>query len=81
MLWDRRPRRSPPGVSVDQYAIHQFGGVVKAKNHPYLTFKIGNAWIRKKEITIPARPFLKLTPQDETDLLDDTQDYFRSLGR
>ena len=61
--------------------IHQFGGTIKARNHPYLTFKVGDVWVRKKEVTIPARPFLMLTKQDEDDLLDDAQSYFRSLGR
>lgn len=44
-------------------AIHQFGG------------KAG----RGRKVDIPARPFLVLTPQDEDDILEDVQAYFRSV--
>ena len=36
-------------------AIHQFGGVIKAKNKPHLHFKIGSQWIKKKSVKIPKR--------------------------
>lgn len=44
-------------------AIHQFGG--NAGKH--------------ERAKIPARPFLKLTPEDEEDILQDVQDYFQSI--
>lgn len=37
-------------------AIHQLGGVITAKSG-LLKFKIGDRWISKKSVTIPARPF------------------------
>lgn len=43
--------------------IHQFGG------------RAG----RGRKAKIPARPFLALTPQDESDILDDIQSYFQKL--
>lgn len=42
-------------------AIHQFGGTIHAKAGPNLTFKIGDRWISKPSVTIPARPFFPLT--------------------
>lgn len=42
-------------------AIHQFGGTITAKAGPNLTFKIGDRWISKPSVTIPARPFFPLT--------------------
>lgn len=51
------------GTNEPYAAIHQFGG------------KAGRG--RKVEIT--ARPFLALTPQDETDILEDMQGYFQRL--
>lgn len=51
------------GTNVAYAAIHQFGG------------KAG----RGKKVDIPARPFLKLTPEDEEDILQDVQDYFQSI--
>lgn len=51
------------GTNEPYAAIHQFGG------------KAG----RGRKVDIPARPFLALTPQDETDILEDIQDYFQRL--
>ncbi|PJG86209.1 phage virion morphogenesis protein [Conservatibacter flavescens] len=51
------------GTNEPYAAIHQFGGMAG----------------RGKKVKIPARPFLKLTPDDEEDLLEDVQDYFSSL--
>lgn len=59
--------------------IHQFGGTIRPKKGKYLKFQVGEQWVQAKEVVIPARPFLTLTQQDEEDLLDDVQDYFRSL--
>lgn len=67
------------GTNVVYAAIHQFGGVIKPKEGKYLTFKIGDKWVKTKEVNIPARPFLKLTPEDEEDILQDVQDYFQSI--
>lgn len=37
--------------------LHQFGGTIKAKNKSYLHFKIGDKWVKVKEVKIKARPF------------------------
>lgn len=51
------------GTNEPYAAIHQCGG------------KAG----RGRKVDIPARPFLVLTPQDEDDILEDVQAYFRSV--
>lgn len=51
------------GTNEPYAAIHQFGG------------KAG----RGRKVDIPARPFLVLKPQDEDDILEDVQAYFRSV--
>ena len=38
--------------------IHEKGGKIRAKRGPYLHFKGSLGWVRKAEVTIPARPFL-----------------------
>jgi phage gpG-like protein len=38
-------------------AIHQLGGTITAKGGGLLRFKIGDRWISKKSVKIPARPF------------------------
>lgn len=42
-------------------AIHQLGGVIKAKGKP-LTFMSGGKLWRVKQVKIPARPFFPFTP-------------------
>ncbi len=51
------------GTNLEYAAIHQFGGMAG----------------RGRKVKIPARPFLSLTPQDEEDVIDDIQTYFRNL--
>ncbi len=57
------------GGAASRYApVHQFGATITAKNHPYLTFKVGDRWVRTKSVKIPARPFLPITPDGATQL-------------
>ena len=35
---------------------HEFGGVIKAKNGPYLKFKIDGKWVQVPFVTQPAHP-------------------------
>lgn len=51
-------------------AIHQFGGVIKAKNGGALAFKMGNRIVRTPSVTIPARPFLGISSDDRDMILD-----------
>lgn len=39
--------------------IHELGGTIQPKNKPWLVFKIGEHWVRAKQVTIPARPYLR----------------------
>lgn len=48
------------GASVKYAAIHEFGGTIHAKNAEYLHFKTRDGgWVRTKQVTIPARPYLR----------------------
>ena len=38
---------------------HEFGGIIKAKNGPYLIFKIGDQWIQTKQIYQPPHPHFR----------------------
>lgn len=46
------------GTNIQYAPLHQFGGEIRAKNHPYLRFKVGERWVSKKSVTIPARKML-----------------------
>ena len=67
-------------------ATHQLGAknrriTIRAKTPKGLLFKIGDQWIRKKQVTvkvnIPARPFLGLSEDDLVELKATLEDYFK----
>ncbi len=45
-------------------AIHEYGGIIRAKKSPYLHFKIGSNWVKVKEVRMPQRQFLWPAIQD-----------------
>jgi phage virion morphogenesis protein len=63
------------GTNVIYAAIHQFGGVIRAKNKPKLAFKLLGEWRFVDEVTIPARPFLGLDREDEREIILIAEDY------
>lgn len=46
------------GTNVLYAKVHQFGATIVAKTAKFLRFKIGNKWVSRKQVTVPARPFL-----------------------
>lgn len=58
----------------------QFGGVIKAKNGGYLTFKTPmGGWVKKKQVIIPARPFLGVSEDDAQLMLNEIADHLEEL--
>lgn len=68
------------GTNDIRAATHQFGDerTVRAKNKPYLAFKVGGQWKRavSVRVKIPPRPFLGLSGQDEQDIKDALEEIF-----
>ncbi|PJK29333.1 phage virion morphogenesis protein [Minwuia thermotolerans] len=56
------------GTNLVYAAIHQTGGQIRAKTKKGLVFRIGGAWVRKREVTIPARPFIGLSTALQEDI-------------
>lgn len=47
--------------------VHEFGATIRPRKAEYLHFKTRDgAWVRTKEVTIPARPFLQPALDDAT---------------
>lgn len=46
-------------------AIHQLGGTITAKSAGALRFPMGGGWVTRKSVTIPARPYLGVSREDE----------------
>ncbi len=61
------------GTNVKYGAIHQYGGTIKARLKNFLCFNVNQSWVKKKSVTIPARPYLGLSAQDESDIAEQIQ--------
>ena len=66
------------GTNILYAAMMHGGGTVQAVGGGYLKFKIGPAWIQKKSVTIPARPFLGLDSEGETEIINIIDQFMRS---
>lgn len=62
--------------------VHQFGATIRAKSAAGLRFQLpgGLGFRRVMEVEIPARPFLGLAGEDETELLALAEDYAVEAG-
>lgn len=47
------------GTNLIYAAIHEFGGVIRPINGPFLVFEIDGQVIRARKVTIPARPYMR----------------------
>lgn len=60
-------------------AIHHEGGTITAKDGGNLKFKIGNQWVQKKSVEMPARPALGISTEDENEIHAITEDFLQEL--
>lgn len=66
------------GTNVHYAATMHFGDTIQASGSQYLTFRVpGGGWAKKKEVTIPARPFLGLDMDDEQMVVDIIGNFLR----
>ena len=64
------------GTNVIYARIHQLGGVIRAKSAPYLMFRLSSgSFVRTKQVTIPARPFLGVDAEDGSEILAILRDW------
>lgn len=52
------------GSNVVYARIHELGGVIRPKVADYLRFQINNKWVTTKKVTMPARPYLRPSIED-----------------
>lgn len=61
------------------FGILAYGGTIRAKNKPFLRFRIpGGGWARKKEVTIPPRDFTNISPEAQTTFGEIIQNYLQA---
>lgn len=58
------------GSALVYAAIHQFGGTIRPVSAKRLAFMIGNQLVFATKVEIPARPYLGISGQDQTDVFD-----------
>jgi phage virion morphogenesis protein len=69
------------GSNVEYAAIHQFGGTIYAKTEKGLNWRYNKSgankpsWARKMSVTIPARPFLGIDAEDQTEIIVIAESY------
>ena len=58
------------GTNVIYASVHQFGATIRAKRQRFLTFRVGGRWARKRQVTIPPRPFLGPDGEDRAGIIE-----------
>lgn len=66
IVWSANDREAVVGTNVRYAAIHQFGGDIRARGAGRLRFFLPGVGFRSpRQVSMPARPFLGLGPEDE----------------
>jgi len=73
------PDQVEVGTNVLYAAVHQLGATITAKSGDGLRFRIGDSWITKKSVTIPARPFLGIDDEDRTEISEIVTSWLASM--
>lgn len=60
------------GTNVIYAAIHEFGGIIKAKNAPFLHFVIDGRHILTKSVNMPARPYMRPAVDENREAIFET---------
>ena len=58
-------------------SVHQFGATIKPKNGAALVFGPEGGKIYARSVTIPARPYLGVSSEDRTTIVDAVNDYLK----
>lgn len=66
------------GASWEYAHVHQYGATIKPKAKKHLSFMLGGNLVHAKSVTIPARPFVGLSPENRSDIEEIVTDW---LGR
>lgn len=66
------------GSGIRYARIHQQGGEIKPKNGRALVFRAGNRTIFARLVTMPARPWLGLSADNQREIVETAEDW---LGR
>jgi phage virion morphogenesis protein len=67
------------GIAAAYAAAHQVGAVIEAHGPGGLRFQLATGqWIHRQRVTIPARPYLGISAEDETAIGEILVDHYRA---
>ncbi|MGX7745893.1 phage virion morphogenesis protein [Rhodopseudomonas parapalustris] len=66
VAWTASATEVEAGLSWEYAHVHQDGAVITAKNAKFLSFVVGGRHVSKKSVTIPARPVVGISAEDES---------------
>ena len=68
------------GTDVLYAKLMHYGGTIRAKSKPYLVFKTPTGgWVKRKSVTVPARPILGVSEDDAQNMLTAIEEYLEDL--
>lgn len=79
LAWTASATEAEWGATWKDAHVHQEGATIEAKNASALAFSIGGEAVFAQRVTIPARPFVGLSPANEREHVDLVTDHFGSL--
>lgn len=59
--------------------IHQLGGKIVPKGAKALAFRIGNQWRLVQSVTMPARPYLGLSADNQNEIVETAEDWLERV--
>lgn len=77
--WTASAEQAEWGAAWEYAHVHQYGATIKPTDKARLVFSMGGATIFAKQVTIPARPFVGLSSENEQEIIDTVTDYFGVL--
>lgn len=79
LAWTASADQAEWGATWEYAHVHQDGAVIVPKDAKALFFSVGGKPVTAKKVTIPARPFLGISSENEREIIELVTDHFGLL--
>ena len=79
LAWTASADQAEWGATWEYAHVHQNGAVIVPKDAKALFFSIGGKPVTAKKVTIPARPFIGISSENEREIIELVTDHFGLL--
>lgn len=69
------------GTNKIHATVHQLGATIRPRTADALVFSMGGETVAAKSVTIPARPYMGISAEDQTEILAIMEDFISSATR